>query len=241
MLQLFACILLLAFSTAANALVLDMCTLDRDYKPLTMRDGTGVWQKTVKAAAKEAGIKIRFFMAPRKRCLTEIKANTTDAIFSGPVSGRDKEMQFPKNSAGVLEENTAVGRPIYRVYRRKGSAVDWDGKNFVGLGVDAVGVQMGVYPMYLLKERGVRIETPESAGQVLRQLKMGRIAAVVVNEEQMPILRKELTLEDVEALSAPFSTEPIFVAFSLEFYKNHGDEAERFWKAIQKVKDTRQF
>lgn len=218
----------------ATPVTLDVCTMDRDFAPFTTTQFTGQWQNIVRNAAKEAGVQIRFFAAPRERCLSEVITGQTDAIFSATLGGRERQMQFPHTAKGTIDESTKVGQPTYRVYRRKGSSVDWDGKKFSNLGTGNIGVQVGIYPVEVLRQLGVAVETTASPTQTLMKLNLGRVTAAVVNEEHTAIAMREIHLDQVEALPIPLATERIYLPVSFKFYKAHPAEVERLWKAIQK-------
>lgn len=223
----------LAFAGDAKHLTINVCTLERNFLPFTDVEGNGYWQKTVKAAAAEVGVNVQMYEAPRTRCLNEIKWGTTDAVFSSAMSAPENAMVFPRKN-GIADSSKAVGKPVFRVYRKKGTAIAWDGTQFTGLNSGKVGAQTGLYSVRLLAQLKIPTELTEGASQTLAQLNLGRVAAAVLNEEQVAALGKDINLEQIEALPTPFASEPVYLAISKKFYEAHHKDVEKLWTAIQK-------
>ncbi|WP_413290972.1 substrate-binding periplasmic protein [Bdellovibrio sp. HCB337] len=223
-----------SFGAETKALSMDICFLERNFLPFTDQEEQGQWQRLVKAAAAEAGVQVRMFSAPRSRCLNEGARGTSDAIFSSALAGQDSVMVFPKKD-GILDTSKAVGKPVFRVYVKKGSKVTWDGVQFQGLGDGAVGVQTGLYTLSFLEKMNVKVDPTEGAAPTLAKLNLGRVSAAVLNEEQVEVLAKDIQMDQIEALPIAFASAPIFLPISKSFYKNHPTESEKLWSAIQKL------
>jgi polar amino acid transport system substrate-binding protein len=125
---------------AADAPVhLRICAMDVDYPPFGKVDGTGHLQYLVYQTARNLHLEIERRIAPRRRCLEEIKTGASDAMASAYSPQRAEHAVFPMVGDAV-DASKALGVMTYYVYRRTGSALDWDGLRFKQLGAGRIGV-----------------------------------------------------------------------------------------------------
>lgn len=221
-----------------------VCFLDIGFRPFTTPEKDGLWQKKLRDISQKMPFDFEFIGRPRGRCLHDAETNIVDALFLGYVAERENVAVFPKK-LNKLRKGSAVGTPVFRVYRLKGTQVDWDGETFSNLKGLSVGVQQGLFVETLLRKKLIPLETTASAEHTLMKLISGRLAAAVINEEQFNILkeRKSAVLSDrlkdidkVEALPKIFDSSEIYLAFTKKFYANHAREVEAFWTRLEAEK-----
>lgn len=221
-----------------------VCFLDIGFRPFTTPEKDGLWQKKLREISQKTSFDFEFIGRPRGRCLHEAESDSVDALFLGYVAERENVAVFPKK-LNKLRKGSAVGAPVFRVYRLKGTQVDWDGDTFTNLKGHSVGVQQGLFVETLLRNKQIPLETTASAEHTLMKLISGRLAAAVINEEQFKILKERKSpllsdrlkdIEKVEALPKIFDNSEIYVAFAKKFYAKHPREVEAFWTKLEAEK-----
>lgn len=104
-----------------------ICAMDVDYPPFGKVEGTGHPQYPTHQAAKSRGLELERRVAPRHRCLDEIKTGVSDAMATAWSPQRSESGAFPM-AGNTIDASMATGVMTYRIYRRTGSTLNWDGK-----------------------------------------------------------------------------------------------------------------
>lgn len=211
-----------------------MCAMDVDYPPFAKVDGTGTLQYLVFQAAKGLNITLERHVAPRRRCLEEIKAGISDAMASAYAPQREDIAVFPK-AEGSIDASMALGVMTYYVYRRKDSPLDWDGRRFTQLGDKKIGVQSGfVFITDRLQQLNVRYDDGAKAlDPTMAKLAAGRVAGVVGMMEEADRLIARRYRGQMERTSRVFEQTPVYLMVSRQFYGQHPQLVERYWAAMR--------
>jgi polar amino acid transport system substrate-binding protein len=242
------CAALALLSTAACAQAvqapvrLKVCAMDVDYPPFGRVDGTGHLQYLLQQAAKGMHLELDRHLAPRRRCLEEVKNGASDAMASAYSLQRGETAAFPM-AGGVIDASKAMGVMTYYVYRRTGSALDWDGIRFKQLGAGRLGVQSGfVY----ITERFTQIGVPYDDGAkalepTLAKLAAGRIeGAVGMMEEADRLIAKQFPGQ-MERTGTVFEQTPIYLMVSRQFYGQNPKLVEQLWQAMRNFRNTEDY
>ena len=220
-----------AASTPAR---LRICAMDVDYPPFGKVDGTGHLQYLVFQAAKGMHLELERHVAPRRRCLEEIKTGVSDAMASAYSSQRTEIAVFPM-VGGAIDASKALGVMTYYLYRRTGSMLDWDGRRFTDLGAGRLGVQSGfVY----VTERFTQIGVPYDDGAkaleaTLAKLAAGRVEGVVGMMEEADQLIAKRYPGQMERTGTLFEQTPVYLMVSHQFYNQNPKLVERYWQALR--------
>lgn len=229
-----------ALAQGASAPVrIRMCAMDVDYPPFARVDGSGTMQYLVFQAAKGIGLGVDRHVAPRRRCLEELKAGISDAMASAYAPQRTDIAVFPM-AGGAIDASMALGVMNYYVYRRKGSTLDWDGRRFSALGDKKVGVQSGfIYVIERLQQLGVPFDDGAKALEPnLAKLAAGRVDAVVGMMEEADGLVARHYPGQIERTSKVFEQTPVYLMVSRQFHAQHPQLVERYWEAIRQYRGT---
>lgn len=216
-----------------------VCYLHAGFLPFTTPQQDEPWQVLVAKAGEKVGVPIDFYAVPRERCFLDLKAGRSDAIYSAWTDERAEIAVFPMRGS-ELDPKKAVGLPVTRVYRKKGSQVGWDGHRFSNLGLQSIGSQRGLYMTRTLQKMKMPLQISDSSEQLLIKLDLGRLAASVIIEEQADIVfRKHPNLDlKIEKLPVPFASDSIYLAVSKKYYQAHKESVEKFWDAIAEIRPT---
>lgn len=218
---------------------LRVCAMDVDYPPFGKVDGTGHLQYLVSQAAKKMNVELDRHVAPRRRCLEEIKAGISDAMASAYSPQRAEHAVFPM-AGGAIDASKALGVMNYYVYRRAGTALEWDGLQLKALGEGRLGVQSGfIFVIDRLKQLGVPYDDGAKALEpTLAKLAAGRLEGVVGMMEEADRLIASRYPGQLERGGKVFEQTPVYLMVSRQFYSQNPKLVERYWQVLRDYRAT---
>ena len=216
-----------------------ICSMDVDYPPFARVDGSGTLQYLVYQAARNMKLKVQRHVAPRRRCLEELKSGLSDAMVSAYSPQRTDIAVFPM-ADGEIDASMALGVMTYHVYRMKGAQADWDGSRFSGLADKKIGVQSGfIYVIERLQQLGMSYDDGAKALEPnLAKLAAGRLDAVVGMMEEADRLIARSYPGQIERTGKVFEQTPVYLMVSRQFHARHPQLAERYWEAIRQYRGS---
>jgi polar amino acid transport system substrate-binding protein len=215
------------------------CSMDVDFPPYAKVDGTGHVQYLIVQAAKKMNVGFDRHVAPRRRCLEEIRTGSSDGMIAAFAQDRAEIAVFPM-AGGVPDESKALAVVRYLVFRRAGARVDWDGQRFTGQEDVLVGVESGfAYVIGKLKQLGIRHDDgAKSLEQNLEKLALGRVDAVVAMDIEANKLITDRYAGRIEPLAKSFDESALFLMVSKQFYVRYPQFTEAYWQAIKEYRGT---
>lgn len=232
-------------SVAATAHAADVpsqfrfCSMDVSFAPYAKVDGSGHIQYLIVQAAKSLNLNFERHVAPRRRCLEEIKNGQADGMIAAYSPDRAEYGAFPM-AAGEPDESKALVVVRYLLYRRGGTKVDWDGQRFVGLGDGMIGVESGfIYLTEKLKQLGIPYdEGAKSLEQNLIKLTKNRVDGVIAMDIEGNTLMTDRFAGQIERVAKPFDQTALFLMVSKPFYARNPKFMESYWQAIKAYRGT---
>ena len=233
--------LLLAALPAAHAAelpVLRFCSIDVDFAPVARVDGTGHYQFLLQQAARKAGLRIERRIAPRRRCLDEIRAGVSDGMIGAFTPERAATAVFPMSGVGP-DVTRSFGTVRYYAYRRVASRVSWDGERFRGLD-GSVGVESAfVFITDRLRAQGVPFDDgAKTLEQNMDKLRAGRVDAVIGMDLEADRLVASRYAGRIERAGGAFDLTPMYLMLSKQFHAAQPQLAQRLWQAVQEVRNS---
>lgn len=235
-------LLLLAALPAARAAetppILRFCSLDIDFAPVARVDGSGHYQYLLQLAARKAGITIERKIAPRRRCLDEMRSGIVDGMIGAYSPERTAIAAFPM--AGDAPDVTkSFGTVRYYPYRRFGSEVSWDGQRFHNLD-GSVGVESAfVFVTDRLRALGVAFDDgAKTLEQNMDKLRADRVDVVIGMDLEADRLVASRHAGRIERAGAAFDLTPMYLMLSKQFHTRHPQLAQRLWQAVQETRNS---
>jgi polar amino acid transport system substrate-binding protein len=215
------------------------CSIDIPFPPYARTDGTGYLQHLIIQAAANIHLKFERYIAPRRRCIEEVRNGTSDGMIATYLPERVESGAFPMRDA-VVDESKALGTVSFVVYRRSGTRVDWDGQRFSDLRDGMVGVESGfVGVIDKLTRLGVRVdEGAKSLEQNLIKLVAGRVDAVVAMDLEADKLMMKRFAGKIEPVARPFDATVLYLMVSKSFQARYPQFMESYWQAIKDYRDS---
>lgn len=235
-------LLLLAALPSAHAAdvapVLRFCSLDIDFAPVARVDGTGHYQYLLQVAARKAGIRVERKIAPRRRCLDEMRSGLSDAMIGAYTPERTAIAAFPMAGDGP-DVTKSFGAVRYYPYRRAASTVSWDGQRFHGLD-GSVGVESAfVFVTDRLRALGVPFDDgAKTLEQNMDKLRADRVDVVIGMDLEADRLVASRYAGRIERAGAAFDLSPMYLMLSKQFHAQHPGAAQRLWQALQEVRNS---
>lgn len=228
----------------AAPLEIRLCLFDQPFSPMTFPDGCGHSLELLRRASASQPVAIRQMAAPRAQCMARLRSGEIDAMVAAFTPQRMDFAAYPMKD-GVADTARAVGDLTFSVSRRRGATVRWDGKQFVGLGRQPVGVQPDLLHMDLLRQLNVVVDdSGANLGRMFQRLARNRLAAVVTEHDEAATLIARDYRGEIETLPVPFQKTPMYFVVNKAFYLRHPAQIEAYWQAIGQARvsaDYRQY
>lgn len=240
-----ACALVLAAAQAARADDRIRCIYAAgEAQPFQLGEGEavpaerpGIAVELMQMAAQAEGVDLSLGRLPNRRVVVSVATNVNDCAFAlSFLPDRAASLHYPMRN-GRLDRTRRVGSSTYVVYRRAGSAVQWDGRRFAGLNEMAVGINAGFAARDELARMNVTVEEAETTASNMGKLAAGRIAAYVVHAAIGDDYLARNPSPGIEKVPVPFQVKDYYVVLSRKFVADHPDLAERLWDRLGTLRE----
>lgn len=240
-----ACGLVLAMAGAARADDRIRCVYAAgEAQPFQLGEGEavpmerpGISVELMQMATQAEGIELSLGRLPNRRVVVSVATNASDCAFAlSFLPDRAASVMYPMRN-GRLDRTRRVGSSTYVVYRRAGSAVQWDGRRFSGLNDGAVGINAGFSARDELARMNLTVEEAETTASNMGKLAAGRIAAYVVHAAIGDDYLARIPSPGIEKLAVPFLLKDYYVVLSRKFTADHPDLAERLWDRLGALRE----
>jgi len=221
---------------------------DAEAYPYQIRDDNnppGIAFEIISEAAKQCGIKIIYVRLPNKRIQHSLQeGNVIDGAFMFSYDESRTLYGVYPAVKGKPDGSRKIATLSYYIYRKKGSALNWDGKNFTGIDTtgekDKIGANSGYSVVNDLLKKGLPVDDgSKTTEQNFLKLQTGRIAGFAHQDlvADNYLLSKKIT--DIEKLPKPFIQKNYFLMFSRHYYEKNSLNAEKLWDKIGKIRDRK--
>lgn len=241
---LMCCLLISTFVPVALAQELTFCHEDQDSYPWVMTDGSGLNLQLLGRVADALSLELHMVALPWKRCLNGLAQGMYDGAFAASFKAERLPLgRYPQDSNGRLDERKRLHTSIYALYRRKGSAVSWNGEQFRQLS-GRIGSLSGFSIVAMLRDHGVEVdETSRDPVALLQMLKHRRIEAAALQS-----LRADFILQTQPELAAqlekvvlPLEEKAYYLMLSNALVTAKPELAASIWDEIERQRESEQY
>lgn len=234
LLQRFLVVVLAAWSGLAQAAgpgTVTLCFERQEVPPWRTLDGGGLNFELLAEVGRRTGVTFDYQSMPWKRCLEQLKANQVNGAFA--VSFNRERMDLGAYPGGAnADPSKRMHVDTYLLVRRRGSRLDWDGKDFKHLD-GRIGVQLGYSVGDFLRSRGVPVdEGSQRSDELAQKLIAGRLAGAALGGGDAKRLLRGPIAAQLEVLPTPLIEKPYYLVLSHAFVANQPQLAARLWDAI---------
>lgn len=226
---------------AHAAAKLTLCFENRDVLPWRNMELEGLNFDLLKRIEPKLGLTLQYQPLPWKRCLAKLRNNEVDGAFSVGYSAERREFGVYPGGQGVPETQWRMHTARYYLMRKKGNPIDWNGTHFVNAD-GKIGFQLGYSIGEMLRAQKVQVdESKDSIDSVARKLVTGRLAGAAVFDSEATALMTGPLGQQLEMAAIPLTEKPYFLMLSNRLVKADPQLAERIWKAVEEVRNGREY
>ncbi len=214
---------------------LTLCFERKDVPPWRTIDGAGLNFELLNQVASRLDVDFKYESLPWKRCLAKLETNEVDGAFS--VSFSRSRLSIGAFPGGTTPDaGKRLHTATYSLIRRKGSKINWDGKHFSNID-GLVGFQLGYSVGEFLHDQKIRAEELNvRAGELVRQVANGRLAAAAVFDTDVAAVMSGPLAPQLEVLPVRLIEKPYFLMMSRKFATAQPMLTQRLWKTIEEVR-----
>jgi polar amino acid transport system substrate-binding protein len=233
-------VLIFILSLASHSTELKFCYEAEAMYPYTNHADAkvkrGIFVDIIEAVSKELNLKLKIYRSSWTRCKEDLRSGSADVITAVIwTKERDKWAVFPK--VGDLPDGGRnLWQGIYKVHKKRGSNLGWDGKSFNKKSVK-IGAPTGYVAYKKLKKMNALTSNNLKVAQGLKLVSKSRIDGYVVDEVIGKSILKEQNIEDqIETIARPFMTSNWYAPLSLKFYRSNPELAEKFFNSVSRYR-----
>ena len=236
-----SCLVLDAGAAPRSVQALTLCYEDQNSYPWVMTDGSGLNLQLLRLVAEALPLHFSFVAVPWKRCLAGLAQGTYDGAFASSYKAERLALgRYPQDVDGRLDERKRLHTSVYALYRRKGSAVSWNGEKFRQLH-GAVGSLSGFSIVDLLRAQGAEVdETSRDPLALLQMLRHKRIDAAALQS-----LRGDFVLHSnpelaaqLEKVELPLEEKAYYLMLSNAFVAANPQQAAHVWDEVERQRES---
>lgn len=222
---------------------LDLCYEEVPVFPWMYGQNEGLDRYLIQTVAQRLKLPLTFKPLPWKRCQYEVRFGLSDGMFSaGFTHERHEYASFPLQADGQPDKAYRMARDYYRVYRRNGSAMNWQHGQFSQVRI--VGIQAGYSVAERLRSQGQRLdESSHDASELLRKLEAGffDIAVTMQGEAGLALKSSPPLAKHIEVLPEPYQTNDMYLALNKAICQRDPGLCQRLWQEVRSVRESREY
>ncbi len=219
---------------------LTLCFENKAVLPWRTAEGEGLNFELLRRVETKLDILFDYQLLPWKRCLAKLKANEVDGAFTVSFSEERRQYgAFPGGEPADVKKRMHYAG--YFLIRKKGSAIDWDGKQF--LHADGkIAFRLGYSVGEQLRELKMAVdETNDSLYNVGRKVVTGRVAGAAMMDSDANVLMSSALGPQLDMVATPLIEKPYYLILSNTLVKARPELAERIWKSIEEVRNGKEY
>jgi polar amino acid transport system substrate-binding protein len=219
---------------------LTFCFENKLVAPWRATDRTGLNFELLRRVEKKLDLAFDYQLLPWKRCLAKLKANEVDGAFTVSFSEERREFGvFPGDDMADVRKRMHFAR--YFLVRKKGSNVDWDGRQFLKLD-GKIAFQLGYSVGDMLHALNVPVdETADSPHNVGRKVITGRVAAAAMIDSDTYAVMQGPLASRLEVVETPLVEKPYYLMLSNALVKAKPKLADQIWKQVEEVRNSKEY
>jgi len=227
---------------ATPARELTACISDLAFAPVSYPDREGRHQYLLREAAERLGLRIRFAVEPRQRCVESVAAGRYDWLAAAvDTPSLRARLAYPMNGQQV-DVRRALTQLQVVFLAPVGGAASWDGQRLSGLRGPLLYRNGHLAARDWAAERGVEAFASVATVNMARMLLAGRAGlALLAGNEADALLAQPEFAGRLQRLQPPVFEAVLFAVASPAYLQTHRDEAEALWTAMSQQRQSAEF
>lgn len=217
-----------------------LCFGENYFYPWHQGNGDGLNFVLLDRVSAKLGIKFSYVALPWKRCLRNMLSGEVDGVFAASFKpDRLEAGVYPTMEGGKPDAGKRLMMEGYHLFKLKGSALDWDGKQFHNLS-GPIATPLGYAIVDQLKASAVNVdEVPGETEAVFEKVVRGRAQAVaMITQVGEKIIQMNRFRGKFEKVPTALVEKPYYLMLSHQLYDAHPGLASEIWDAIAAVRES---
>ncbi|WP_020654264.1 substrate-binding periplasmic protein [Massilia niastensis] len=226
-----------ALARAAGPGSVTLCFERQAVAPWRTLDGGGLNFDLLNEVARRTGVSFDYQSMPWKRCLEQLKTNQVSGAFA--VSFNQERMALGAFPGGQqADRSRRMHVDSYMLVRRRGSRLEWDGKQFKHLH-GRIGVQLGYSVGDFLRARQVPVdEGSQRSDELAQKLIAGRVSGAALGGGDAARMMRGPLGAFLEVAPLPLVEKDYYLVLSHAFVASQPQLAARLWDTIAQVRTS---
>jgi polar amino acid transport system substrate-binding protein len=203
----------------------------------TVPEQPGIAVELVNLAAAAVKCTVTWARLPNRRVMRAMEHGEVDAMLMYSYNEERAMYSVYPMKDGKPDSRLRLAELSYHVYTLDGSPITWDGKQF-NPAPGVLGVNSGYSIAADLRKAGFTVEEARTTEQNFQKLRLGRIAAYVMQDDPADMVIESQGIHGVRKLALPYSSKDYFLPFSKALHPPPSALPERLWESLAKVRRT---
>lgn len=220
--------------------LLRLCIAPQPYLPYSDPAVETSIQRRIRAAAATQGFAVVFKALPWRRCVYLAGKGETDGVVG--MSDRltiEQGLHFPLRN-GVMDPRRTLNYMPFKFFRRKGEAVDWDGRQFHRLQGEVLVLNLAVEITHELERLGTPFnDTARGPHELASMLLAGRGNLAVDAQTRVQALMEQPEFAGrLEMLNKPLGGRWAILAIAPHRYQRQPQRIEALWDEYARLREA---
>jgi len=197
----------------------------------------GIIVDLIKATSEEAGINIKLYAKPWKRCIFDVSHGYADGALAA-IWQQEREAWgvFPKTQSGIADKEFRLWTANYLIFTNKKAPVKWDGQTIRGV-TTGIAAPLGYVVFNKLKQEGLLTPNVYDANEGFQLVGKNRLNGYIIEGFTGKNILKKLQLSNqVMPLEIPYLREDLYLVLSKKSKKITLQNSQLIWQALSKVR-----
>jgi len=227
----------------ATPLELRACISEQAFPPFNYPDREGLLQHLLRRAVEAQGLRIRFVIEPRARCLYNLDAGHYQWLpFATYTPSLIGIMVFPMRD-GVLDLSRQLAATSAWFITPLHSSLRWDGARLTGQQGPLLYRRGSVSVQDWAKGLQLTAEPAQSGLLIANMLLAGRSNAAILSQSQIDDLRQHSPelIAQLRVLKPVAAKAAIFATTSKAYARDHAQQAEAIWDEMLRLQHSPEY
>ncbi|TWX52865.1 transporter substrate-binding domain-containing protein [Colwellia hornerae] len=195
---------------------------------------SGIIIDLLKATSLEAGINIKLYPTPWKRCIFDVRNGYADGAV-GAIWHKEREEwgHFPKTEDGIVDKELSLWTVNYLIFTNRDNPLTWDGLTISGV-TTGLSAPLGYLAYDKLKKEKILSPYGYEPSTGFKLVAKNRLNGYIINELVGNIILKKLQLNNlVIPLKIPYMVEDLHLVLSKSITHK---QSQLIWQSLAKVR-----
>jgi len=198
---------------------------------------TGIIIDLIKATSIEAGIDIKLYQKPWKRCIFDVGNGNADGVLAAIWQpSREEWGLFPKTQDGMVKKEFRLWTVNYLIFTNKETPLEWDGQTLSGVST-GISAPLGYIVFEKLKQQGLLNPNVSDPNNGFLLVANNRLNGYIIDGFTGRNIIKKLQLShQITPLEIPYMQADLHLVLSKKSKNVLLKKSQLIWQSLAKVR-----